>query len=170
MSKAKIALAAGMLLSLTTLSTHAAQTNAYANTSVTGSFTIGADCALTAKLNKGNPTFNKLGAQFRPGAIIDTLIVTPTCRSKVWVQAQDRNAKGQLLAKDGHGTEIPLGLGAGSNAWKWDNGSQLLVTKAELGAGASQTLNIALGNDLPPYSDAQGKSYKYTLNAGYWVD
>ncbi|EPY5210442.1 hypothetical protein ACXDTG_004875 [Klebsiella pneumoniae] len=170
MSKAKIALAAGMLLGLTTLSTHAAQTKAYANTSVTGSFTIGADCALTAKLRNGNPTFNNLGAQYRSGAILDTLIVTPTCSSKVWVQGNELNEKNQLVAKSSDGTVIPLGLGANSNAWDWKGDLKLLTTKKPVNANTSETLNVALANVLPPYNDAQGKTYTYTLKAGYWVD
>ncbi|EPT7718397.1 hypothetical protein ACVSDK_004768 [Escherichia coli] len=172
MIKAKNALAAaGMLLSLTALSTQAAQTKTNANTSVTGSITIGSDCKLTAKLRGTNVTLTAdQKSSYRGGAILDTLTVTPSCGSKVWVQGKDRNTLGQLLAKGEH-NNITLGLGANSTAWDWRNDLQLLVTKKPLSAGMSETLNIALlGSGLPPYDEVQGNRYTYTLNAGYWID
>ncbi|EPY5158736.1 hypothetical protein ACXEGZ_004954 [Klebsiella pneumoniae] len=169
MSKTKISVAVGMILSLATLSTYAAQTKTYANTSVTGSVTIAADCTLTAALQHKDVTVTDL-ALYKPGNIFDVLTVTPTCDSKIWVQGKDRNSQGFVLAKDSENNELPLALITNSPGFgTWNSSEQLITSTNIVKANSQAKLNIAFGYG-PPLASVLGKKYSYTLNIGYWAD
>ena len=170
MSKTKISVAVGMILSLATLSTYAAQTKTNANTSVTGSVTIAADCTLTAALQHKDVTVTE-HALYRTGHIFDVLTVTPTCDSKVWVQGKDRNSQGFVLAKDSENNGIPVALFTNSPDFgTWNSSEQLITSTNIVKANSQAKLNIGFGNDLPLLASVLGKKYSYTLNIGYWAD
>ncbi|CAD5739920.1 hypothetical protein [Escherichia coli] len=170
MSKTKISVAVGMILSLATLSTYAAQTKTYANTSVTGSVTIAADCTLTAALQHKDVTLTDHNL-YKPGHIFDVLTVTPTCDSKVWVQGKDRDSQGFALAKDSENNEIPLALFTNSPGFgTWNSSEQLITSKDIVKANSQAKLDIGFGYGLPPLANVLGKKYSYTLNIGYWAD